>query len=118
MPFCPRCRAEYRPGFSRCADCEVDLVAERPPPPAPPRWVEVFRGEFAQADVLRGALEAAGIETAAPDEMISNLGWNAPGSFTAVRVFVPETRQAEAFEILAGLHRLKADPPDDGPEKP
>jgi hypothetical protein len=28
--FCPQCKAEYRPGFSRCTDCEVDLV-ERPP---------------------------------------------------------------------------------------
>jgi hypothetical protein len=27
---CPKCGAEYRPGFTRCADCEVDLVAERP----------------------------------------------------------------------------------------
>jgi hypothetical protein len=26
--FCPECRAEYRPGFTRCADCDVDLVQE------------------------------------------------------------------------------------------
>lgn len=26
--FCPECRAEYRPGFSRCSDCDVDLVQE------------------------------------------------------------------------------------------
>jgi hypothetical protein len=24
--FCPECRAEYRPGFIHCADCDVDLV--------------------------------------------------------------------------------------------
>ena len=28
--FCPECRAEYRPGFTRCADCGVDLVQELP----------------------------------------------------------------------------------------
>src|SRR5207302_18598 len=28
---CPRCRAEYRPGFTMCADCNVPLV----PGPAP-----------------------------------------------------------------------------------
>jgi hypothetical protein len=28
--FCPRCKAEYRKGFTRCADCEVDLVVELP----------------------------------------------------------------------------------------
>ena len=29
--FCPNCRAEYRPGFPRCSDCEVDLVEVLPP---------------------------------------------------------------------------------------
>jgi hypothetical protein len=24
--FCPQCRAEYRPGFIHCSDCDVDLV--------------------------------------------------------------------------------------------
>jgi hypothetical protein len=24
--FCPACKAEYRPGFTHCADCDVDLV--------------------------------------------------------------------------------------------
>ena len=24
--FCPNCRAEYRPGFTRCSDCDVPLV--------------------------------------------------------------------------------------------
>src|SRR6266699_2261436 len=26
--FCPECRAEYRAGFTRCSDCDVDLVQE------------------------------------------------------------------------------------------
>jgi hypothetical protein len=26
--FCPQCRVEYRPGFTHCADCDVDLVEE------------------------------------------------------------------------------------------
>ncbi len=31
--FCPLCKAEYREGFYRCADCDVDLVnfLEEPP---------------------------------------------------------------------------------------
>lgn len=28
--FCPQCKAEYRQGFARCADCDVDLVYELP----------------------------------------------------------------------------------------
>jgi len=29
--FCPHCRVEYRPGFSRCSDCEAELVDKLPP---------------------------------------------------------------------------------------
>lgn len=28
--WCPKCGAEYREGFYRCADCDVDLVYEPP----------------------------------------------------------------------------------------
>jgi hypothetical protein len=28
--FCPECKAEYRPGFTHCADCDVNLVANLP----------------------------------------------------------------------------------------
>jgi hypothetical protein len=28
--FCPECKAEYRPGFTRCPDCEVDFVEVLP----------------------------------------------------------------------------------------
>ena len=28
--FCPVCKAEYRQGFTRCADCDVELVHELP----------------------------------------------------------------------------------------
>lgn len=28
--FCPTCRAEYRPGFARCGECDVALVPELP----------------------------------------------------------------------------------------
>ncbi len=26
MPWCPRCRSEYRQGFKTCSDCNTDLV--------------------------------------------------------------------------------------------
>jgi hypothetical protein len=28
--ICPQCNAEYRPGFTRCSDCDVDLVQDPP----------------------------------------------------------------------------------------
>jgi len=30
MPFCPTCHCEYRPGFTRCTDCDVELVDSLP----------------------------------------------------------------------------------------
>jgi hypothetical protein len=29
--FCPNCRAEYRQGFTKCAECGIDLVDGKPP---------------------------------------------------------------------------------------
>ena len=33
--FCPKCRTEYRKGFTSCSDCEKPLVDELPPETAP-----------------------------------------------------------------------------------
>ena len=33
--FCPQCKAEYRAGFTKCSDCDVDLVKELPVDPQP-----------------------------------------------------------------------------------
>jgi hypothetical protein len=46
--FCPVCRDEYRPGFSRCATCDVALVEAldvEVPRTAPPAPVEVHDEE-------------------------------------------------------------------------
>ncbi len=99
MPFCPRCRSEYRPEVSRCADCDRALVAERPAEPAQ-GWVEIFRGPELRANVLRASLEDAGIETLSPDEHVTTLGWYAPGSFNFVRVLVNAADLERAREIL------------------
>lgn len=30
MAYCPKCKAEYRPGFTVCSDCHISLVEELP----------------------------------------------------------------------------------------
>jgi len=69
MKYCSKCKAEYREGFTRCADCEVELVdalpeagedaAKRMPQgPLVPLW----EGEnLALHSSLLQELEAAGI---------------------------------------------------------
>jgi|SRR5208337_4320106 len=37
--FCPKCRAEYQPGYTKCSDCDIDLVPELPPL-TPPEFLE------------------------------------------------------------------------------
>jgi hypothetical protein len=41
--FCPQCKAEYRPGFTRCADCDVELVHD---------YVEAVRHPLAKKVVV------------------------------------------------------------------
>jgi ribosomal protein S16 len=62
--FCPRCRTEYREGFSVCADCDSDLVDELPPEEEPEftEYVEVL-GTYNPADValMKSILDAENI---------------------------------------------------------
>ena len=67
--ICPQCKAEYRQGFTRCADCEVDLIPSLPEvreagsnPTRTGTLVRLWEGEDLALHVkLREALEQAGI---------------------------------------------------------
>lgn len=67
--FCPQCRVEYRSGFTRCTDCDVELVPapSRPEEPSsnalPSGSLQIlWEGEeLALFENLREGLEAAGI---------------------------------------------------------
>lgn len=63
--ICPSCGSEYREGFARCADCDVDLV-EPPPPPAeepPVELVKVYEtSNAAVIPLVESLLDDAGIE--------------------------------------------------------
>ena len=75
MTHCPQCLAEYREGFTRCPDCDVDLVPGAPPEnaaepaPAPrefdpsevPTLKTVFSAGRMEAEIVHSLLEANGI---------------------------------------------------------
>ena len=60
--FCPQCRTEYREGFTVCADCQVDLVAELAPEPDFVQYEEIL-ATYNPADiaVIKSLLESEGI---------------------------------------------------------
>jgi len=68
--FCPSCQLEYRSGFTRCSDCDVDLVAALPTETTLQevgvhdlRSPSILRRGVSVPDaaVIRDALNAAGI---------------------------------------------------------
>lgn len=126
--FCPVCHAEYREGFFRCNDCDVDLVhalpVEEQPSAGEVHFVRLWQG----ADpVLYSALIAALRETDVPffdnpprdyDNWLSareQTGINVGLANFDVRV--PENRFAEAAEILNDLLAQRDRPPEAGPEE-
>ena len=83
--FCPVCGDEFRPGFTRCNDCDVELV-ENPPAgieaTAPFELVTVLEtGDQSLVAVARSILDGAGIPCIARNETLQNLfGWGTIGT--------------------------------------
>ena len=60
--FCPKCRSEFEAGFTRCEECETDLVESLPSDEEEyTELVTVFEGDAEAAAVVRGKLESMGI---------------------------------------------------------
>ena len=97
--YCPKCRAEFREGYSRCADCGTDLLETLPEEVEKPGYVElatVFtEGEIA---LLKSSLDQAGIDYYFHGEQAHRL---APLPF-GVRLMVREDFRDEAEALLSG----------------
>ncbi len=103
--FCPRCGAEYREGFTMCADCGIALVHDEPAEPAEEveyiEYEEIVR-TFNPADVavIRSVLDGEGITYFFKGE-----------SFLLVRplvepaaLMVKKDEAARARDLLEGLN--------------
>jgi hypothetical protein len=117
--ICPQCGAEYRDGFTRCADCDVDLVA--PPPPEPPdergkiELVKIYEaGNPALLPIVESLLEDGGIDFSTTSENLQDLfaGGRIGGGFNIaigpVMFYVRREDEADALAILA---TLREEPP-------
>jgi hypothetical protein len=112
--YCPECRVEYRPGFSRCSDCDAPLVSSLPEEAepvdieAPAGDVVVFRSDRSlEAEMVGGALEEAGIAYSIRTQLAGGLQltpvethW-VPGQSRAV--LVPTVAADRAREVVEAL---------------
>lgn len=107
MPFCPKCRAEYREGFSRCSDCDVDLVDELPGEEVLEEEdlvpIHTFTGDI-YAEMVKEALENAGIGCMLRKTTISTvtvISGATEGAATQVLVRRSDVERAE--EVMVGI---------------
>jgi hypothetical protein len=109
--FCPECGAEYVPGFTRCADCGVDLVdhlpEEEPAAPSPqPRKLDVSTdlvtvlhcGDPGRLGLAKSLLHSADI----PYLVHNEASWYGSG---LVEIRVAQADAQDARQIVEDLER-------------
>lgn len=107
--FCPKCKAEYREGFTRCAECEVDLVPELSPDLEDTiEYVHLVHIESyadrPEAEMAKGVLSANGIEAVISGDEFG--GYSPAQAFTTgVQLFVNDEDFEEAKKILSELEK-------------
>ncbi len=108
MGFCPICKAEYRPGFDRCSDCQIDLVDELPVeenhvPNLNIKLVKIATfSSMPEADLALSYLENEGIECNIVRDTAS--GWRSELAFIrGIDIVVSEENASRATEIINSI---------------
>lgn len=106
--FCPKCRAEYREDFYKCADCNIDLVRELPPEPEKCDEYEyvnlvnikTYPSRY-EAELAKGLLSANGIDAVVKD------GLEAVGGAAPIfELLIKDEDVDEANQILSEINNL------------
>jgi hypothetical protein len=101
--FCPQCKAEYRPGFTRCSDCGLDLVNDLPDANiagTDEDFREVWAGDNQDRCVFFClALKEAGISYHVDQNRKAVLNSDNTGKFT---ISVPSQSYDEAKKVIDG----------------
>ena len=108
--YCPKCKCEYREGFTECSDCQVPLLAGTAPPEAAGQSdptlglvVVLETNDQIQIALVKGLLEEAEIPYFILGQ-IATLVSDVDGFLHKwVRVQVPRDREAEARGLLDDL---------------
>lgn len=107
--YCPKCRSEYREGYTQCDECGVPLVAELPPEPEGKyvEWVTILTTMDDNAIlVARSLLEDAGIPVFVEGEGLAHV---VPMPTIARKLQVTPENVAQARLILNREGGFEAD---------
>ncbi len=100
--FCPKCKSEYREGFTTCSDCNVSLVSELPPE-SDPDFVEyqevLSTNSPSDRALISSILDAEGITYFFQGEFVSAYVYNA----IPVRLMVRKDQFQNAVDVLRDL---------------
>ena len=120
--FCPRCRAEYRTGFVRCNDCDVELVDHLAPDTGEPGHtkesdyvvVTTVQGPLEEGQIS-AFLEGSGIPTQVIGEGVRRVYGLTLNGMGAAQVLVPRQFAITAIDLLEKAKRgeLEIDAEDD-----
>jgi len=122
--ICPECGSEYREGFTRCCDCDVDLVVPVESEPDA-QLVKVYAGTNpAVLPLVESLLDEAEIEFMKRGEAIQDLfaGGRLLGLnpiVGPVEFWVRSEYEDQALELLAGVdesHVVEEEFEEDSPE--
>ena len=102
MPYCPKCKYEYRPEITKCPDCGQLLVERLPDQGVPDNLVCVATCPFiGQAEIARLQLESAGITSYLQNEIMSQADTILVFADGGIRIMVVESDAEKAADILA-----------------
>lgn len=102
--FCPKCRSEYKEEFKICADCETQLVDQ-----LDEELEDVYEGEpelifttsnLAEANLIRGLLQANGIRSYSYDQYVSSLNPFLNMAVGGIKIYVKPSQKNLAAEVL------------------
>ena len=101
--FCPKCRAEFREGFTKCPDCKIELVHERPKAKGKKSEFVDFEELITTTDLgkiafIKSLLEDQQIHYFAQGDSITPLHVIFP-----IKILVPKNQIEKAKELLKDL---------------
>ncbi len=129
--FCPECGSEYREGYTRCYECQVDLVDELPEEAGGPDEAEDFEmatvletGNPVLLTVVKSALDEADIEHFATGEEVQYLlgagglgiGFNPTSGPVKIKVRPEDEARARALIEDIDESKLEESPEEESPE--